>query len=71
MEKNLHLINVNPNIHFSTDHIHNFQTENGEGLSILHYEVGQKFDPHYDYSRPESFNFKTLGQRIATLVMYL
>ncbi|XP_031736349.1 probable prolyl 4-hydroxylase 10 [Cucumis sativus] len=45
--------------------------ENGEGLSILHYEVGQKFEPHHDYTHPDSFSFKSLGQRNATLVMYL
>ncbi|KAJ4913975.1 Prolyl 4-hydroxylase 5 [Raphanus sativus] len=34
--------------------------ENGEGLRVIHYEVGQKFDPHYD----------GLGS-IATFLMYL
>ena len=34
--------------------------ENGEGLRVIHYEVGQKFDPHFD----------GLG-RIATFLMYL
>ncbi|RVX16727.1 putative prolyl 4-hydroxylase 10 [Vitis vinifera] len=24
-------------------------SEHGEGLQILHYEVGQKYEPHYDY----------------------
>ncbi|XP_047325295.1 probable prolyl 4-hydroxylase 3 [Impatiens glandulifera] len=44
--------------------------ENGEGLQILHYEVGQKYDPHYDYFVDE-FNTKNGGQRVATLLMYL
>ncbi|KAI4316989.1 hypothetical protein L6164_024906 [Bauhinia variegata] len=44
--------------------------ENGEGLQILHYEVGQKYEPHYDYFLDE-FNTKNGGQRIATLLMYL
>ncbi|GFY87934.1 2-oxoglutarate (2OG) and Fe(II)-dependent oxygenase superfamily protein [Actinidia rufa] len=42
----------------------------GEGLQILHYEVGQKYDPHYDYFA-DVFNTKNGGQRIATVLMYL
>ncbi|CAH8344651.1 unnamed protein product [Eruca vesicaria subsp. sativa] len=34
--------------------------ENGENLQVIHYEVGQKFDPHFD----------GLG-RIATFLMYM
>ncbi|XP_027150393.1 probable prolyl 4-hydroxylase 3 [Coffea eugenioides] len=33
--------------------------ENGEGLSVINYEVGQKFEPHHDV------------HRMATLLMYL
>ncbi|KAI3960661.1 hypothetical protein MKX01_003835 [Papaver californicum] len=45
--------------------------EHGEGLQILHYQVGQKYEPHYDYFADE-FNMKKHGgQRIATLLMYL
>ncbi|KAM5565212.1 putative prolyl 4-hydroxylase 3 [Rosa sericea] len=44
--------------------------EHGEGLQILHYEVGQKYDAHFDYFLDE-FNTKNGGQRIATLLMYL
>lgn len=44
--------------------------ENGEGLQVLHYEVGQKYEPHYDYFMDE-FNTKNGGQRIATVLMYL
>ncbi|KAK4276484.1 hypothetical protein QN277_014627 [Acacia crassicarpa] len=44
--------------------------ENGEGLQVLHYEVGQKYEPHYDYFLDE-FNTKNGGQRIATILMYL
>ncbi|PIN01372.1 Prolyl 4-hydroxylase alpha subunit [Handroanthus impetiginosus] len=44
--------------------------EHGEGLQVLHYEVGQKYEPHYDYFLDE-FNTKNGGQRIATLLMYL
>ncbi|GMY28173.1 probable prolyl 4-hydroxylase 3 [Fagus crenata] len=41
-----------------------------EGLQVLHYEIGQKHDPHFDYFLDE-FNTKNGGQRIASLLMYL
>ncbi|CAN4109802.1 unnamed protein product [Withania somnifera] len=44
--------------------------EHGEGLQILHYEVGQKYEPHYDYFS-DKFNTQHGGQRIATVLMYL
>ncbi|KAL9289279.1 putative prolyl 4-hydroxylase 8 [Arabidopsis thaliana] len=44
--------------------------ENGEGLQVLHYEVGQRYEPHHDYFFDE-FNVRKGGQRIATVLMYL
>lgn len=44
--------------------------EHGEGLQVLHYEEGQKYEPHFDYFIDE-FNTKNGGQRIATVLMYL
>ncbi|KAH7849122.1 hypothetical protein Vadar_013293 [Vaccinium darrowii] len=44
--------------------------EHGEGLQILHYEVGQKYKPCFDYFLDE-FNTKNGGQHIATVLMYL
>ncbi|CAN1824733.1 Probable prolyl 4-hydroxylase 3 [Linum perenne] len=44
--------------------------DHGEGLQILHYEIGQKYEPHFDYFLDE-FNTKNGGQRTATLLMYL
>jgi len=44
--------------------------EHGEGLQVLHYEVGQKYEPHFDYFH-DDYNTKNGGQRIATLLMYL
>ncbi|KAL8246863.1 hypothetical protein R6Q59_008079 [Mikania micrantha] len=44
--------------------------EHGEGLQVLHYEEGQKYEPHYDYFLDE-FNTKNGGQRMATVLMYL
>ncbi|KDO71350.1 hypothetical protein CISIN_1g023009mg [Citrus sinensis] len=47
-----------------------FPLENGEGLQVLHYEAGQKYEPHFDYFMDE-FNTKNGGQRMATVLMYL
>ncbi|KAJ6701171.1 PROLYL 4-HYDROXYLASE 10-RELATED [Salix koriyanagi] len=44
--------------------------EHGEGLQILHYEVGQKYEPHFDYFMDDD-NTENGGQRIATVLMYL
>ncbi|KAF8095530.1 hypothetical protein N665_0330s0012 [Sinapis alba] len=44
--------------------------ENGEGLQVLHYEVGQKYEPHHDYFSDE-YNVRRGGNRIATVLMYL
>lgn len=44
--------------------------EHGEGLQVLHYEVGQKYEPHFDYFMDE-FNTRNGGQRMATVLMYL
>lgn len=44
--------------------------EHGESLQVLHYEVGQKYEAHYDYFLDE-FNTVNGGQRIATVLMYL
>ncbi|XP_042474800.1 probable prolyl 4-hydroxylase 3 [Zingiber officinale] len=44
--------------------------EHGEGLQVLHYEVGQKYESHFDYFTDE-FNTQNGGQRIATVLMYL
>ncbi|CAM6088402.1 unnamed protein product [Calypogeia fissa] len=44
--------------------------DHGEGLQVLHYEVGQKYEAHYDYFH-DTFNTQNGGQRIATVLMYL
>ncbi|KAG7559094.1 Prolyl 4-hydroxylase alpha subunit [Arabidopsis thaliana x Arabidopsis arenosa] len=44
--------------------------ENGEPLQILHYENGQKYDPHFDYYYDKE-TLKLGGHRIATVLMYL
>ncbi|KAK9011649.1 hypothetical protein V6N11_044495 [Hibiscus sabdariffa] len=44
--------------------------ENGEAIQILHYENGQKYEPHYDYFHDKA-NQELGGHRIATVLMYL
>lgn len=44
--------------------------EHGEGIQILHYGIGQKYEPHFDFFF-DQFNTQNGGQRIATILMYL
>lgn len=44
--------------------------ENGESMQILHYENGQKYEPHWDYFHDKA-NQALGGHRIATVLMYL
>jgi hypothetical protein len=44
--------------------------ENGEGLQVLRYRHGQKYDAHWDYFF-DSASVKNGGNRYATVLMYL
>uniref|UniRef100_A0A1D1YFT2 procollagen-proline 4-dioxygenase n=1 Tax=Anthurium amnicola TaxID=1678845 RepID=A0A1D1YFT2_9ARAE len=44
--------------------------ENGEAMQILHYELGQKYEPHFDYFHDKA-NQELGGHRVATVLMYL
>ncbi|XP_043687073.1 probable prolyl 4-hydroxylase 7 [Telopea speciosissima] len=44
--------------------------ENGESMQILHYENGQKYEPHFDYFHDKA-NQQLGGHRVATVLMYL
>ena len=46
--------------------------ENGEGIQVLRYEIGQKYEPHLD-AFSDKFNTEESrgGQRMATVLMYL
>lgn len=46
------------------------EPENGESIQILHYEHGQKYEPHYDYFHDKA-NQELGGHRVATVLMYL
>lgn len=39
-------------------------------MQILHYEHGQKYEPHFDFFT-DKINKEIGGHRIATLLMYL
>ncbi|KAL7094787.1 hypothetical protein ACP275_11G126500 [Erythranthe tilingii] len=45
-------------------------TENGEAMQILHYEIGQKYEPYFDYFHDKA-NQQLGGHRVATVLMYL
>lgn len=49
--------------------------ENGEGLQIVHYNVGGYYKEHWDYFDPAYVGNQAVyhrgGQRIATVIMYL
>ncbi|KAI8541595.1 hypothetical protein RHMOL_Rhmol08G0073800 [Rhododendron molle] len=44
--------------------------ENGEAMQILHYEHGEKYEPHFDYFHDKA-NQQLGGHRVATVLMYL
>ena len=39
-------------------------------MQVLHYEHGQKYEPHFDYFHDKE-NQKLGGHRVATVLMYL
>ncbi|CAN6453540.1 unnamed protein product [Victoria cruziana] len=44
--------------------------EHGEGIQVLHYAVGQKYEAHHDYFH-DNVHILNGGQRMATMLMYL
>ena len=53
----------------------NWPVDHGEGLQILRYRPGARYEPHYDYFDPGKSGTPRIvergGQRVGTLVMYL
>eukprot|EP00877_Chromochloris_zofingiensis_P001599 jgi/Chrzof1/1143/Cz01g42060.t1 len=46
--------------------------ENQEGLQVLHYKDGQKYEPHFDYFHDQVNQRPEIGgQRLMTVLMYL
>lgn len=54
----------------SHSHLYFFSSDNGEDIQVLHYEEGQKYEPHYDYF-VDKVNIVRGGHRVATVLMYL
>lgn len=48
-----------------------YPIENGEGLQVLHYEVGDEYKSHFDFFPKNRVDDRKGGQRVATLLMYL
>eukprot|EP00850_Spirogloea_muscicola_P005381 SM000024S07843 [mRNA] locus=s24:787619:790423:- [translate_table: standard] len=44
--------------------------ENGEAIQVLRYDLGQKYEPHFDYFQ-DATNAAMGGHRVATVLMYL
>ncbi|WP_042460222.1 2OG-Fe(II) oxygenase [Neobacillus dielmonensis] len=49
----------------------NYPVENGEGLQVLNYKIGEEYKPHFDYFPSTRVNPEQGGQRIGTLLIYL
>ncbi|CAK8533583.1 unnamed protein product [Lathyrus sativus] len=47
-----------------------FPIENGESLQVLHYQHGEKYEPHFDFFHDKA-NQLHGGHRVATVLMYL
>lgn len=48
-----------------------YPIENGEGLQVLHYEVGDEYKSHFDFFPDNRVDLRNGGQRIATMLIYL
>lgn len=49
----------------------NYPIENGEGLQVLNYSVGEEYKAHFDYFPPNKVDKNKGGQRVGTLLFYL
>ncbi|PIN03393.1 Procollagen-proline dioxygenase [Handroanthus impetiginosus] len=46
------------------------KAQNGEAMQILRYELGQKYESHFDFFHDKA-NLELGGHRVATVLMYL
>lgn len=51
--------------------ITDYPVENGEGLQVLHYEVGEEYKAHFDYFPVNKVDHQNGGQRVGTFLLYL
>lgn len=49
----------------------NFPVENGEGLQVLNYDIGEEYKQHFDYFPPNKVDHDKGGQRVGTFLIYL
>lgn len=49
----------------------NFPIENGEGLQVLNYDIGEEYKAHYDYFPKQKVDPTKGGQRLGTFLLYL
>jgi len=53
----------------------NWPADTGEGLHVLHYEIGQEYKEHHDYFYKHAVSYGEAiasgGNRLSTLIMYL
>ena len=48
-----------------------YPAENGEGLQILNYGLGEEYRSHFDFFPPHMVNADKGGQRVGTFLIYL
>ncbi|KAF0821758.1 2OG-Fe(II) oxygenase [Cytobacillus firmus] len=48
-----------------------YPAENGEGLQILNYGLGEEYKPHFDFFPPHMVDAGKGGQRVGTFLIYL
>lgn len=53
------------------EEITSYPIENGEGLQVLNYLVGEEYKAHFDYFPTNKVDHQKGGQRIGTLLLYL
>nr|WP_277398260.1 2OG-Fe(II) oxygenase [Neobacillus citreus] len=67
---------INENGHVSTiekriAELTGYPIENGEGLQVLNYKIGEEYKPHFDYFPANQVKEDKGGQRIGTFLIYL
>ncbi|MBU8916568.1 2OG-Fe(II) oxygenase [Bacillus sp. FJAT-29953] len=67
---------INENGHVSTiekriAELTGYPIENGEGLQVLNYKIGEEYKPHFDYFPANQVIEDKGGQRIGTFLIYL
>ncbi len=48
-----------------------FPIENGEGLQVLNYDIGEEYKQHFDYFPANKVDNTKGGQRVGTMLIYL